>query len=484
MPIIESFVHNGITIDIKPTPSPMGPLGRAVFGFVGTAPDADPQIPRNKPYYINDKAKLAKLDMTGTERGTLWPAINAIYKVAQVSIYVVIVEEDTASQPAAKDYQATITSAALEEGTGYLRIVVSQPTLLQAVVGAQAASWTVQKDAKSAGMVSFVPGEENVLRIKADGTLKLADLTEGVILTIKGKDLTAAGTIANVIGGVDPVSGRRTGIEALAAGIPETLTDISAPGFTHKAVHDAVTAMAKRLFCHPVLEGPSTTDEAAIAMSQSLGGSGLGYENAAMADPYPKVWSNATKGYVYASAAAHYLSCLARIHIHEAPGKGRMGVMIDGLQREIDYSIVDKTSGGNRLNKYGICYFARTSLGGYSLIGNRCITGRFINVVRTELAIVRKLMATSEIAMAELLSKEFMEQRVALLNSGLSAEAAAGKFIGVQVYLHPVMNNAENYNNGEWHICIKWAAYRPNEHMVYHLSEDQGILDNFLEEIL
>lgn len=483
MPKIENFVHNGASILREPAPSPMGPLGRAVFGLVGTAPDAHPDIPRSKAYWVNNKAALAKLDTTGQERGTLWRACSAMLDAAQCSIYVVIEDEDNSVPPAAKNYEGVIvTASALESGA--LAITLTDPTLLEAVVGAQAASWTAEIGGKTSGLVSYVPGETNVLTIKGDGAIKLADLVAQSKIVIHGKDLTASGTIAKIVGGIDPLTGRRTGIEALAADIPETLTDIAAPGFNHKAVHDALAKMAKRLFVSPALEGPSTTDEAVIALSQSLGTVGTGYGDAVLVDPFVKVWSNAAKGYVYMSGVAHYLSCVARVDVHEAPGKGRMNVYIDGTQRTIDYNLLDKTSAGDRLNSYGVTYFGRTSVGGFSLLGNRTLDGRFINLVRLELAIIRKLIATTEPGMAQLLSKEFMQSKVQSLQNWLDGEAAAGKLIGAKVYLHPTLNTVENYRNGEWHIVIGYAGYSPNEHMVYHLREDVGIVETFLNGVL
>lgn len=50
--MIEEFTHNGISILRQPAPAPYGPLGSVVLGLVGTAPDADPAIPRSKAYFI------------------------------------------------------------------------------------------------------------------------------------------------------------------------------------------------------------------------------------------------------------------------------------------------------------------------------------------------------------------------------------------------------------------------------------------------
>lgn len=386
MPENAAFVHNGISVISRPAPSPMGPLGGAILGVVGTAPDADENLPLDQPIRVANLSDAAKLDTKGNERGTLWRTCYEILRLVSVPIYVVIVAE----------------------------------------------------------------GDE------------------------------AADATNNVIGRIDPASGQRTGIEALSA-CDETPTHIAAPGFTAKPVGDALASMAKRLSAIAVGDGPSLSDQAAIEFSKSLGGADTGYGAYYLVDPMVMVYSQAAKGNVYFSAAAMALACFARVKPWESPAKGGMGVLIHGTARPIDYNIMDKSTGGNLLNRHGVSYFARTSLGGYSLIGNRSVTGRFISQVGLENAMVRKLAKTAQQAMARNLSQAFMEQEITKLNVWLKSLEADETLMGAQVYLHPSLNNAEAYRNGEWHIAIKYHGYAPNEHMVYHLIEDQGIVDAFLE---
>ncbi|WP_218574009.1 hypothetical protein, partial [Plesiomonas shigelloides] len=155
---------------------------------------------------------------------------------------------------------------------------------------------------------------------------------------------------------------RRTGIQALIS-TDESLTHIAAPGFNHKAVCDALAQRALRISAQPVLDGPSTNDQDAINFSKSLGTVGTGYDLATLVDPFVKVWSAKAKGYVYMSGVPHLLGAAARVNPWEVPGKGRMNVNIDDTQRTIDYNVMDKASGGNLLNRYGITYFAHTSVG-------------------------------------------------------------------------------------------------------------------------
>ncbi len=388
MPEIAQFVHNGISIETQTAPAPMGPLGKSIIGVVGTAPNADESLIKNTPHRIANLADVAKLDILGTEEGTLWRTCSKIFELVSVPIYVIIVEQG------------------VDEATSN----------------------------------------------------------------------------NNVIGQIDASTGQRSGIQALADCM-EIPTHIGAPGFNAKEVSDALVAVGKRLFAIPVGDGPNTNDVDAVAFSESIGGTGTGYEAFYLVDPQVSVYSQAAAGYVSFSASALALSCFARVSSWESPAV-QGGVNIGGTARVIDFNIMDKTTNGSLLNNYGISYFARTSLGGFSLIGNRCVMGRFASQVGLEYALIRKLAKTSQGDMAKNLTKNMMEQKIRSLNVWLKSLQADETIMGAQVYLHPTLNNVENYTNGEWHIAIKYYGFAPNEHMVYHLIEDIGIVETFLEGIL
>lgn len=336
-------------------------------------------------------------------------------------------------------------------------------------------------NAADAAKLDTVGTERGTLWRTCYEMFRLVSVPIYVVIVEEGED--AAATINNVIGKVEASTGQRLGIQALADCM-EIPTHIAAPGFNTKPVADSLAAMGKRLFAVPVGDGPNTNDQAAVDYSLSLGGEGTGYESFYMVDPQVAVYSQAAKGNVYFSAAAIALSCFARVKAWESPAKGGMGALIDGTARTIDYNIMDKATNGDLLNRHGVSYFARTSMGGFSLIGNRCVMGRFVSQVGLEYAIIRKLAKTAQRVMARNLSKSLMEQEITKLNVWLKSLQADETIMGAQVYLHPTLNNVENYRNGEWHIAIKYHGYAPNEHMVYHLIEDVGIVESFLEGIL
>lgn len=314
----------------------------------------------------------------------------------------------------------------------------------------------------------------------ASETLKKTSVPMYFIVVPEGLD--DAETMANIIGGIDPASGRRTGIEALSE-CAERPTLIAAPGFSqNKPVIDALAAMAKRLKCRVVADAPSGSTQDAIDFSGLLGGEGTGHERVYLVDPMPAIYSRNAKGNIYVSPSTIALGAVAAVKPWESPGN--QGVLIQDVARTIDYNILDKSTEGDLLNRNGVSYFARTSMGGFSLIGNRSVTGKFISFVGLEDAIARKLEGASQRAMSKQLTKSFMEQEIKKINLFMQDLVAAEIIPGGEVYLHPTLNTVSRYKNGSWYIVIDYGRYSPNEHMIFHLNAVDRIVEEFIEEVL
>lgn len=366
----------------------MGGLGDNVIGLVGTAPKADPLIPRNAPFRINSFTTHALLDPTGSEEGTLYHAVYQILKVVKVPVYVVIVE-----------------------------------------AGA-----------------------------------------------------TPADTVNNVIGGVDPLTGRKLGLAALGS-VPEDLTIIGAPGFTGtKAVAGEFASFGKRIKARVVLDGKDASVADQVLYSQELGGADLGFDRCLVVHNMPAVYSKAAKKNVFLSPSSLAIAALAKVKQWESPGN--QVTYAEDVSRVVEYNILDTSTEGDLLNRYGVSYYARTVLGGFSLLGNRSITGKFISYVGLEDAISRKLVKAGQKAMAKNLTKSFMDQEVKRINDWLQTLVADETIPGGSVYLHPELNSVEKYKNGTWYVVIDYGRYAPNEHMVYQLNARDEIIEQFLEDVL
>ncbi|MCL9783670.1 phage tail protein [Vibrio sp. S4M6] len=384
---IQDFTHNGAEVRSERSPAPYGPLGKTVLGVVGTAPDADASIPKNKPYRVSSTRLAALLDTKGNERGTAVDFCNQVLKVTQVPIYVVIVDE--------------------------------------------------------------------------------------------GVD--EAATINNIIGGTD-ADGQRTGTHALTE-CTEKPTHIFAPGYSsNQPVADELVAIGKRMYAIPVGDAPNTTDQAAITYCNGLPAVGTGYEAFYLVDNWPHVYSKAESSNVIIPASTMAATCFGRVLPWESPASNG-GVVIAALSRQVDYDILDQSSQADLLMKNGVSVFVDTSEG-YKLKGNRCIHGDFVNKKGLEYAIIRKLAATSESDMGKNLTERFMNQKVKSVNSMLKAMIVEEALMGCQVFLHPTLNSTEKYKSGCWAIAIEYAGYSPNEHMIYVLDEDDGIVDEFIGSIL
>uniref|UniRef100_A0A6M3KPF7 Putative tail protein n=1 Tax=viral metagenome TaxID=1070528 RepID=A0A6M3KPF7_9ZZZZ len=310
--------------------------------------------------------------------------------------------------------------------------------------------------------------------------LKKAAVAQYVIVVPEGA--TPAETEANIIGGIDPATGKRTGIAALVE-CAERPTLIAAPGFSHKKpVIDALAAMAKRLRARVVVDGTSTTTEALNTLLDSLGGEGSGHERVYLAESMPQIYSRAAKGDIYVAPSIMAMTAFASVEQWESPGN--QSVAINGLSRVIEYNLLDKSTEGDLINKNGGSYFARTSMGGFSLIGNRAVTGKFISFVGLEDVIARKLEASAQSAMAKQMTANFWEQEVKKIDLFVQDLVAAQVIPGGSVYLHPTLNTVESYKNGTWYVVIDYGRYSPNEHTVFHLNSVDNIVNTFIEGVL
>ncbi|MEL6113772.1 phage tail protein [Photobacterium sp. SP02] len=298
-------------------------------------------------------------------------------------------------------------------------------------------------------------------------------------VTIVPEGATAAENEANVIGGVEAATGAITGLETVK-GCPETPTVIAAPGFHSKAVGQKLALLGRDVRCRPVLDGPNTNDMAAAEFAGEFGAEGTGEDKLCIIDPwFMKTYDGAQ---VLMPASIALVAAMASVEGYESPQN--RGVLCDETARNVSYKINDKTTQANFLNKHGVVTIARPRMGGYSIIGNRTNTGRYIAHVGLEDLLARKLEETSQPLMGKLLTEEFMQQVIdRLTNWGQSL--VAEKIVPVfKAFLHPSKNNLENYNAGRWFLCVNYGRYSPNEHMVYELSVDNGLIEAWLEEVV
>ena len=301
-----------------------------------------------------------------------------------------------------------------------------------------------------------------------------------VVVVEEGQD--AATTKSNLIGGLDPTTGARTGIAAMTECL-ERPTIIGACGFSNdKAVIDALASVGKRLRARVVCDGTNTTSADVIALSDSLGGDGTGHDRVAIVDPSVTVYSNAAKADITIPGSSVAIGALAAVKAWES--WQNQGLLVTDVGRTIEYNIEDQTTEADLLNKHGVTAICHTSLGGFSIVGNRCVTGRFISHVGLEDTIARKLGETSQQYLGPNLTKTFMEQVLRRINNFLQDLRREDALIDAYVQLHPEKNSSSNYMAGKWYVQLVYGRYSPSEHLVFDIDANSGIVETYLEGLL
>jgi len=310
-------------------------------------------------------------------------------------------------------------------------------------------------------------------------TLLQAQVPIYVIRVDAGAD--DAATIANIIGSIDGTTGQKKGIKAIFNCL-EKPTIIAAPGFSSNAgVAQALGAVNQKIQCRFVvdLEGSNAAD--VVSLADTFGNADSGFDGC-IAVAHTAKYTN-HYGEIVMPGSVVVVGALAA----QSPwmGPGHRGVAIGGVDNYFEYNVLDNSTDGSLLNKNGVCYFGNTSAGGWSLIGNRTLTGRFIAHVGLEHALTRKLVAALEKGLGKNLTKTFMEQEVNKVNNWLESLIAEEIVMpGSRCYLHPEKNTVDNYKSGRWFIVVEYGAYGVNENTVIELVESDGIVQAFLESVL
>lgn len=257
------FLHGVEVVEVDDGTRPIQTATTSVIGIVGTAPDADAAVfPLNTPVLVTGATKAASLDLVGTGNGTLPPAMDSIYD--QAGAAVVVVRVDEVPDNTGKIASVTITN----QGSGY----TSAPTVAFTGGGGTGAAGTAVlgtgPDAQKVVSITITAPGSGYTSAPAVGFSGGAG-TGAAGTAVRGTDGTAE-TLANVIGGVNGVTGQYEGshaflgAESVLGSKPKILL---APGFTHTRRANAVSDIAV------TVQGSGYTSAPAVGFS---GGSGTG----------------------------------------------------------------------------------------------------------------------------------------------------------------------------------------------------------------
>ena len=286
-----------------------------------------------------------------------------------------------------------------------------------------------------------------------------------------------------IIGGV-LASGQRTGLQALLDGKsrfnaqPRLL--IAPKHSATQAVATAMDALAGKLRAIAIVDGPNTTDEAALAYAKKFGS-----KRVYMVDPGVQQWDTVLSKTVDAPASAFAAGLFAwtdtEYGFWASPSNKEL-VGITGTSRPIEFLDGDETCRANLLNNANITTIIRD--GGYRLWGNRTLSAdakwSFVTRVRTLDIVMDAILAGHKWAVDRSITKTYVKDVTDGLDAFMRDLKNLGAVINFEVYADPVLNTASQLEQGKVYWNIRFTDVPPAENPIFRVE----VTNQWLTEVL
>ncbi|EFQ65109.1 pyocin R2_PP, tail sheath protein [Pseudomonas fluorescens WH6] len=286
-----------------------------------------------------------------------------------------------------------------------------------------------------------------------------------------------------IIGGV-LASGQRTGLQALLDG--KSLFNaqprlLIAPGHTAtQAVATALDSLAQKLRAIGILDGPGTTDEAAMLYADNFGS-----RNLFMVDPGVQYWDTDLSKTVDAPGSAWAAGLFAWTDAEYgfwASPSNKEFTGITGTTRAVEYLDGDETCRANLLNNANIATIIRDD--GYRLWGNRTLSSdpkwAFVTRVRTLFILMDAVQAGHKWAVDRSITKTYVKDVTDGLDAFMRDLKAQGAIINFEVYPDTELNTASQIAQGKVYWRIRFTDVPPAENPNFLFE----VTDQWMTEVL
>jgi phage tail sheath protein FI len=322
-------------------------------------------------------------------------------------------------------------------------------------------------------------GATGTLPAAIDGIYDQAGAVVVVVRVAEGTD--AAGTLANIIGGVatnGTYSGLKVflGAESVLGVQPRILI---APSFSKTAgVLTEMVSIANRLRAVVVADGPSTTDAAALSYATASGS-----DRVYLVDPSVKVLASGVETLEPASARVAGLIAKSdndRGFWWSPSNQEILGIV--GTERPIDFVLGDAASRANLLNAGKVATIIRQN--GFRLWGNRTLSSdpkwAFLSVRRTADLINDSILRAHLWAVDRNITRTYLSDVADSVNAYLKSLQAQGAIIGGECYPSADLNTPANIAAGKVYFDVKFTAPYPAEHITFR----SALVNDYLSEIV
>ncbi|MCU0092215.1 phage tail sheath family protein [Pseudomonas koreensis] len=269
-----------------------------------------------------------------------------------------------------------------------------------------------------------------------------------------------------IIGGV-LLSGQRTGLQALLDG--KSLFNaqprlLIAPGHSaNQAIATAMDGLAQKLRAIAIIDGPCTTDEAAMAYADNFGS-----RNLFMVDPGVQFWDTDTSKTVDAPGSAWTAGLFAwtdATYGFWASPSNKEFTGITGTTRAVEYLDGDETCRANLLNNANITTIIRDD--GYRLWGNRTLSSdpkwAFVTRVRTLFILMDAVQAGHKWAVDRSITKTYVKDVTDGLEAFMRDLKNQGAVINFEVFADEELNTASQIEQGKVYWRIRFTDVPPAE---------------------
>lgn len=293
----------------------------------------------------------------------------------------------------------------------------------------------------------------------------------------------AAAQTSAIIGGV-LASGQRTGLQALLDGKsrfnaqPRLL--IAPQHSATQAVATAMDGLAGKLRAIAIVDGPNTTDEAALEYAEKFGS-----KRVFMVDPGVQFWDTTANATVDAPASAWTAGLFAWTDAQYgfwASPSNKEFVGVTGTSRPIEFLDGDTTCRANLLNAANITTIIRDD--GYRLWGNRTRSSdpkwSFVTRVRTMDMVMDAILYAHKWAVDRSITKTYIKDVTEGLQNFMRDLKNLGAVINFEVFADPDRNTASQLAEGKVYWRIRFSDVPPAENPNFLVE----VTDQWITEVL
>ena len=323
-------------------------------------------------------------------------------------------------------------------------------------------------------------GKTGTLPAAIDG---IFDQCGAMVAMVRVAEGSAEETKSAVIGGVDNDTGKRTGLQAFLDArnaIKVTPRILAAPGFSHElAVGTEMNSLAQRLKAVAIVDGPNTTDAAAISARENYGS-----DRVYVVDPWVKVWDVAQKKEAVQPASARVAGLISKMDNARGWWWSPSNQVIDGIvgtARGIDFELSDVNCRANHLNEHEVATIVHE--GGYRLWGNRSCSKdpktAFLCVRRSADMIAESILYAHLWAVDRGITKTYLEDVRDGVRAYIRHLKKVGALIGGDCWVDPEINSPDQIAQGIVYWDYDFTPVYPAEHLVFR----SHIVDRYLVDL-